>query len=401
MREFKITKNNLFNAIFYILFFTIYVLSLTFYSMGEEGSKIRYYILLVACIMGFLMMIKTKKIKYPKKLSGKKLLYSLGIGIIFLILSIYKAKEVNMQLNMRTYVQIALVVLPAIYAFFILNLFETEHLINLLKITTFILIIGYFMEKGHHITDFFNINNWLNISISSSRSFTESSLYSEPFLQLFIFFNFAKHLYKEDKKIKNIGIYYYISLIFTILAFKRLALAFVLFILVINIFLNKSKETKINFGIIVGILFTIITIYYTKFMQGDLFKNVDVYNLTTGRDYILGLWTKKDYFSYGYGTSMLVIGRYLEMDLIQIYKELGITALLLFNLFFGSLVKKNKYCLLVLMYELANMLTASILPSLISTFICYLTITFISEKKYEMDGYMYKSKKGDKEVGCK
>ena len=65
-------------------------------------------------------------------------------------------------------------------------------------------------------------------------------------------------------------------------------------------------------------------------MEGSLFTNIDVYNLTTGRNYILSLWQKTGYFSYGYGTSMLVINRYLEMDLIEIFLELDVFCLLVF-----------------------------------------------------------------------
>ena len=85
----------------------------------------------------------------------------------------------------------------------------------------------------------------------------------------------------------------------------------------------------------------------------------------------------KGYLSYGYGTSMLVIGRYLEMDLVEIYMELNIFCLIIFIYSYFNICKKNIYANIIMIYVLANMLTASSLPWQISWVIMMINISFI------------------------
>ena len=318
-----------------------------------------------------------------KKIYGKKLFYTLGIGIIFLILSIIKAKEVGYTLNLRTIVQIGLIVMPAMYVFCFINIFSVKDIIKFMKFTLVVLIIIYFCEKPHNLSNFFNISNWTKISFMNSLSFTESSLCAEVFLQLFLFFYYFSNIKNNDINNKSLKICLYISLIFTVLSFKRLGIVFAFSVIILGKIVDFRGEISSKFVWLFALFFTVMTIFYTKFMQGQIFTNVDIYKFSTGRDYILSLWEKQDYFSYGYGTSMLIINRYLEMDLVQIYIELNTLAVFVFSYGFFRISYKNIYAIMIMLYTFMNMLTASSLPWSLGWIILLITISIISSDKCE------------------
>ena len=120
-------------------------------------------------------------------------------------------------------------------------------------------------------------------------------------------------------------------------------------------------------------------------LEHKLFTDIDIYKVSTGRDYILSLWEKRDYLSLGYGSSMLLIGRYLELDLIEIYLELGLISLILFCSAFLNTSRRTTYGLFVMCYCLLNMLTASSLPYSASLVLMFITIGMAenNEKKYD------------------
>lgn len=88
-----------------------------------------------------------------------------------------------------------------------------------------------------------------------------------------------------------------------------------------------------------------------------------------------------NYMSYGYGSSMVLIGRYLEMDLVQIYMELNIIAVFAFSYVYFKIAGENVYSILVMTYAFFNMLTASSLPGSLSWIVAFLTIASVSSDK--------------------
>lgn len=365
----------------YILYTICYLIVLSIWGMGASISKIRYYVLFLAIIAICINMFIRKK----KILDGKELLLVIPLGILFFIVSVIRALEAKHALAFRTLVQISLVVLPALYVLFLLNLVKLSSLIKLMRFTLFCTIIIYFCEPGHTLIDFFNYKNYLNISILHSNSFTESSICSEIFLELFIFFNFYKLAVGKNIDQKSNKRCYWISLIFTILCFKRLAMLFVFCVLILNQIVDWKIKLPKNTAPLMAIFFTIATILYAELIKGNLFPGFDVYKFTTGRDYILSLWAQHNYLSFGYGSSMILIGRYLEMDLVQIYMELNLIALFAFTFVFFKIAGKNIYSVLTMLYAFFNMLTASSLPGSLSWVILLITVVSISSSKLDRE----------------
>lgn len=366
------------NIIGYVIYLLIYVITVSLYGFGNSISNYRYYSLFGLCLLSFFIIFLAKK-QLKKIYVNKSLLLSIVVGIVFLIISYIKAHNVNMSLQLRTFVQISLFLLPTIYAFYISNFLSNDKIIQMMKITLVILIFAYFFdfqEPDHHLLQFLNLQNWLSIDYIHSNSFTESNHWSEAFLQLFFFFYYCLHSDKMNlKNEKNIKIYQNISFVFTIFSFKRLSILISIVVLLFGKYIINKKFKKNHFFIFTTI-FTIATIFYTKFMMGDFADYDTVFDLTSGRNYILGLWKLQNYLSYGYGTSLLVIGRYLEMDLVQIYMELNLFSLFIFILYCFYICKKNVYVNIIMLYFFLNMLTASTLPQQIGFLIMMTSISF-------------------------
>ncbi len=271
--------------------------------------------------------------------------------------------------------------MPAINAFCLINIFSIKKVLNLMKITLAIVIIAYFCEPTHTLVSFFNISSWETFDILKFKSFTESHNFAEVFLQLFLFFYYFLKVKDKSFNNKTTKICCWLSFIFTLLCFKRLGIVFIVAIILLEKIIDFRGKLSPKLILVFSILFTVMTVCYTQFMEGKIFTNINVYKFSTGRDYILSLWRNKGYFSYGYGTSMLVIDRYLELDLVQIYLELGILAVFAFSYSFFKFAGRNVYSFIIMLYTFMNMLTSSIMPWPLGLMIALITISIISSDK--------------------
>lgn len=390
----KIKKEEVVSVLFYITYVIIYLFSLEMFGMGDTNSRIRYYFLAISIIIGIVTLYyRNKRVIFNKKMYGRELLLSVFVSLTFLLFSIFQAKQVGIKLNIRTYIQISLILFPALYVFCIINSLSLKTIIKIMQVTLILFIIAYFSESGHSIFDFLNIYNWKAIDLLNSNSFTESNICSEAFLQLFIFFYYFKNMETDEKNKRILNLFSIVSFIFTILSFKRLGMLFAIILVLLSKIIDFRGKISSKFTFVFAIFFTVLTIFYTNFMQGNIFPSVDVYTLTTGRNYILSLWENKNYISYGYGSSMLIIGRYLEMDLVQIYLELGSACLFIFAYTVFKNAKEKIYSYLILFYTFFNMLTASSLPYSLGWIILLMTVTCISSKKVENEEIVINMKK--------
>lgn len=374
----------------YCLFVIGYLVVLRVSGMGSTVSQIRYFLLAGSTFVAIITLIQ-RKIRH--KWYCSEMLLTIPLSAVLYIVSIIRASEIGHKLEFRTIVQISLVLLPALYSMCIVNLVRIETIVKLMHFTLIVTIIIYFCESGHGILDLLNINNWKSVSLIGSNSFTESDICSEIFMQLFLFFNFFKECKLEYGKHKKIEIDYIVAFIFTILCFKRLGVLFAFCVVILNKFVDLRGKITGWISPILALSFTILTFFYTKFMKGELFSYIDVYTFTTGRDYILSLWKQHGYQSFGYGSSLILTGRYLEMDLVQIYMELNIIALFVFCFVFFRIAKTNVYSLIIMVYAFFNMLTASSLPGSLSWVIQLITIACISSNKLKYENIYVKDKK--------
>ena len=363
----------------YLIFLCISSICFSVIGIENKISNIRYYILALMIFIGIIKVF----IKYNKgglnKESGKvkDLLLIIFVALIFFVISIERAVKSGYMLNFRTIVQISLVLFPALYAYVLVNLLSINTIVKIFKITFIIGVCFYVYEVG--VGTFLNIDNWLSISYLHSYSPFENSTYPEVFLYCFFFFNYFRHTDADNKK--NLQLFTLLSFVFTMLAFKRLQILAAIGVFLLSMLINMRKKFKNQYAICLAIIFIIGTIIYKKFVSGEIdILGIDPYYFTTGRSYILQLWGDKDFLSYGFGTSMLVINRYLEMDLIQIYMELGIFALGIFSIVYFWIVRKNIYATIIMIYSFGNMLTASSLPGSLGWVLVFVLVSIIGQE---------------------
>lgn len=385
-----IRKKNFLYFSLYILFLFTYYFLVSKIGMGAPVANIRYYFMFILSIIGLITLA------YRSKFRGtysNKLLLTILVGLFFLIISKVKADSVGYTLDIRTFVQIFLIVCPSLMAYSIVNNFSIREIINIMKVTTIITIFGYFMESSHSISNFLNISNLSPFKLFSNGSILESSMCSEVFVQLFCFFFYFKDLNFENEEKKSLEFFSKLTFCFAVMSFKRLAVVFCILLPFICKFINlKGRNYKKRY-IITSIIFCVLTVLYSEFMKGELFTNIDVYTFSTGRDYILSLWKSYNYFSYGYGTSMLVIGRYLEMDLVQIYMEIGLVSVFVISFVYFKIVNRSNYSYLIMLYSFFNLLTASSFPSPVSWIILFITVGVIASDKLIDEGMRYEKEK--------
>lgn len=385
-----IRKKNFLYFSLYILFLFTYYFLVSKIGMGAPVANIRYYFMFILSIIGLITLA------YRSKFRGtysNKLLLTILVGLFFLIISKVKADSVGYTLDIRTFVQIFLIVCPSLMAYSIVNNFSIREIINIMKVTTIITIFGYFMESSHSISNFLNISNLSPFKLFSNGSILESSMCSEVFVQLFCFFFYFKDLNFENEEKKSLEFFSKLTFCFAVMSFKRLAVVFCILLPFICKFINlKGRNYKKRY-IITSIIFCVLTVLYSEFMKGELFTNIDVYTFSTGRDYILSLWKSYNYFSYGYGTSMLVIGRYLEMDLVQIYMEIGLVSVFVISFVYFKIVNRSNYSYLIMLYSFFNLLTASSFPTPVSWIILFITVGVIASDKLIDEGMRYEKEK--------
>lgn len=377
----------------FAIYLLIYLILFIFYEQKKYIFDCRHYVLFfVTFVSGLSILLMYGKNGYKKIKYKDNYQYVIFTALFFLIYSFIKCIYIESNFNFRTVVQISLFLIPTIYAMNIVNILSDKELLKLMKLSTIIFICMYFTEPRHNLFQFFNINNWLDVDFLSFYGFNESHICAESFLQLFLFFFYIYYFVekKDTKEYKNIGLFMIANAIFTILSFKRLS---ILFIFLLWIFKNKisfSKEIKKS-DILIALLFVILTVYYTKLLTGEVHSFIDINKFSTNRAWILSLWSEKNYFSYGYGTSLYVIGRYLEMDLIQIYLEIGVVSLFIFCFSYFKLCKKRAYSNVIMLYVMFNLLTSSTMPWSTGWVFLLINIFAFSNDKYDLN-----QRKGEK-----
>lgn len=387
----KLKKKEATNIIMYIVVLIGYLFCIDIIGMSDVGilDNLRYVLFAVAIAVGIFVLIKRNKVSIfdiGKKQLGAEIKDIFFVVIIFFALSIVQASKVGHVIGQRTYIQLALILIPALYSYILVNTLSVGSLEKLFSLTLWIGIIFYvFLEIG--IETFLVPSNYLAIDFLHSDSPFESSSTPDIFLCCFMFFYFYRNsANSESKEYKKRTKNMYISLFFVFLSFKRLAVLFCLVMMIFNKFINiKGKMPKWT-ALATAIFFSLVVPIYTKFMQGQAMFGIDVFEFSKGRDYILGLWAAHNYLSYGYGSSMEIIGRYLEMDLVQIYLEIGLIAIFIFTYIYFKIARTSLFAYLFMLYEFFNMLTSSSIPSPLGWTLVLVIIASVASKKTEIEG---------------
>lgn len=390
MKELKLDKQ--FKILNYFMFISVFVGKILIEVLNEKGitlpggDDLKYFLVAAAVGVAIVQML-TFRI-YEKKnrdyIFKKELIILLIICAIFLLYSGYLAHKSNVPIARRTYVEILYLVIPALYAFCIVNTYDFNQIEKLMKITFWSYLILYMYSINIFAV---SINDILNISFIKSTSYFESSIFAFPMLVLFFFFSY----YRKNKNNK----YYWIgSFILTLLTFKRMIMVWAIVLFILDNIIELRVIVKKRWKYILAAIFIFATvIYYQALCDTGLGKfivdtlGVDLESGTMGRKWFLSLLFNRKYSTFGYGSSSIVLGeifnigdiKYLEMDLVKIYLELGIICLSIFTIYLWKITKDNLFSIVMMLSIFMNSLVSHSLTNPFEWTIVYLTIIYISQ----------------------
>ena len=359
-----------------------------FVSKGIESNflvDLKYVFLIFSFFISAILMYK----KQNKKIIFKKQLYNvLFVTIAFATISIiFLLKN---DFNKNTLVELFKLVLPAIYVFVFINTIKFEDLYKTMKWLLIFGILGYVLEIG---TSVFSISNLKLINFSTSYSPFESHYASGIAIATCTFFSF----YSKDKRYK------YISLVFTILTFKRLAVLYALLLFVLPKIINVEKGVSKQLLFLTKVFFIIITVvYYTILLptSAEAFESVLGINqkdFSTGRNTFLRWAYEANYRASGFGTLTPYINRNIEMDLVKIYMETTIIGLIIFVWCYWECVPNNIYMYIYMFYIFSSLLASHSLSNSFIWILLFIILTsvYLENSKNYIDLKNYK-KRGEK-----
>ena len=372
MRNGKISFR-LINKILLCLMFIFKTFTDVFYVAQDKSSPIvfaKYLLLILGIYVSFLMFVRKPNKLVVFKRETKTILLVVGVFSLFsLIRSI-----IAMNFSVDSIVGVMYILLAIVYAYCILNTLNFDDIYACMKIILITGVIGYVCEIG---LDNFNIANILKSSFLDSYSPFESNYTASLSIIMCSFFAY----YRKERK------WLIISILFTLLTFKRSYMLFAFIYLCIPIICNINKRVyKYIFYIIsitfIAATFCIIWLYLPQ--NQDLFIKifgVTASKFSSGRSDLLRTLISHNYVSSGYESSNTFLGRGLEMDLVKIYFELGILPLIVFIFSYFKITKNNWFCFLIMLQNMINFLTSHSLSSAFNWSLRFITIGCILYKE--------------------
>ena len=351
----------------YILTIFVYAFTAEYESVGWL-SQVKYILSICTIIICVLYMNKSKQINIFKY-EVKSVIWIIGaFAVISLIRSIY----IN-SFTIRTFQELLFLLIPVIFSYCILNTLNKKQIDKCMISTLIIFMIAYFGEINMGFSEF--ISALTSMSFSNSYSMLESSTFAGSSIAISMYFIY----FKKNK------LAYLASIFFVILTFKRLAIVFVIFLIFVIKLFNYNK--KVNYYALnsIKIIILLITILYYLIMIpknveyiNSLF-NIDLYKITMSRTYRFSLiYNRPMFINTGLGSTFTyLMNRYgvtLEMDFIKLLIEVTPIGLWIFINNMCNIVKKNWYCMLLMLFQFFNLITSHSLASTFAWTIFYLTI---------------------------
>lgn len=386
----QIKKDKGFKILNYFMFIAVFSIKSGIDVLEQRGIRLPIsdnfkYIIFALAIAFCLFQLFIYRVyrKTNRKYEFKKeLIFLLIVCGIFLVYSIYLANKTNINLPKRTYVELVYLIMPALYSFCIINIYTFKELEKLMKILFWIYLILYMYSINIFSV---SINDILNISFTNSNSYFESSIFAFPMLVLFFFFSY----YRKNNKYYWIG-----SLIFTLLTFKRMIMVWAIILFVLDNIMELRFNVKRKWKYIFAIMFICGAVIYYQALTDTGFGKIivdalgmDLESGTMGRKWFLSLILNGQYPIFGYGSSSIILGeifnvediKYLEMDLVKIYLELGVGCLSIFTIYFWKLTKDNLFNIIMMISIFMNLLVSHSLTNPFEWTIIYLILICISK----------------------
>lgn len=299
----------------------------------------------------------------------KDFLKLFSVVIVFGIITLI-AQVISSTGNNAVYEELVKLALGSIYAYFIINTMDSSDFNLCMKFILLFGIIGYILEIG---TGTFNLSSLSQIDFLNSYSPFESSYAAGTAVTTATYFVYN---HKERK-------YTVLSLLFVFFTFKRASILFLAFLFIVSILADKDRKIKRVWIVLIIVFFIFCTYAYMYLLKPDnsaLFNAIfgsSANEFTTGRSIRYQYLIQNEFVSSGFGSTTAAIGRNMEMDLIKISMELSIVGLVYFIGVYISITHRNLFCVLLMFYNLFNMLTSQSLNGNFAWTLKFLIIAYI------------------------
>lgn len=275
---------------------------------------------------------------------------------------------INSGRNPMLYDGLLRLLLPIITAFFIVNLMSVKSINQMMIVGLVFMIFFYLMAYR----DKLSLGNLLSIDWIASSSPFESHMFSPPAIAFCIWF-----CYWRTNKLLMV-----LSVLFSIMTFKRFILLFAIFICIFGGIIRKQGEAPRWVRPTIGILFLILSFFYVQLSFGVFDQQfVQLFGISTdewmmGRQTRLNAILNSGFTSQGFQSS-LISHVSCEMDLVQYVIEMGWVSVTVFVICMLVLAGRKWYCLCIVLFCLIECLTSHWMDITYFWILTYLTIGVI------------------------
>lgn len=342
---------------FILSYFSEMLISMGVIPDNNIVKAVQYVLILFPIGLNLLIMFMNKNptMFYDELISGIILIVILGTLSLFYS---YKAERFVFESIM----QLIQIILPFLYAYLMINLFDLEEIKEFMITALFLTWIGYISNVG--ISKFFELSNYTSISYTASYSAFENSTYAEVASGLAAYFIY---------NLKKMPVLAMLSVILNLFIFKRVFILMVI-VLFILAFINKENdlvsEKLVKFAKLFwcAVVFLFYYIYQPSVAQLINEKlDIDLAGFTMARIYRLWYVIEQGFQSYGLGSTSLFIhsrglnyiGAEFEMDFIRIMFELGPIAIIAIVFTYLKIIRRNKYSFFLISFCFLNLLMAN------------------------------------------
>lgn len=359
------------NAFIFLIVVCVQVFTIQYESDGLT-SKIKYLV----CLLGIFVGCITIFSKRAKPVMTYELGKVLQICLVFAIITIFFS-SLNGQGSDRAGTELTLMILPIIYAFCLVNTLLSKQINVCMAFILIISMVAYLVSLHMGIGSF--VSALLSVNPAESYSELESSAFSGVSIALALYY-----LYFRDNKICCI-----LSILFVFFTFKRLAMLVVVFLIFIPRFIDCTKAvtkktlfcTKILIMAISIGYFAILTPDVTYWLRDHWHFNLDQFTMARSWRFRL-IYENPHYINTGLGSTWTFLheqwGFSMEMDIVRLILEVTpLGAFLLINNML-DIAKKNRYCFIVMVYIIFNLITSHCLANMFSWLMLYLIIGTIT-----------------------
>lgn len=375
-----------------MILFILLVIAYSFIGSANETtgdgifsvSSLSKYGILLLSVLSEIIYFYRSKTSVNKVYLKREFKNFLWYFIILITLTIFMAVS-SMRFSVRSMQTFIFVFLPMLYAFLVINTWTLEQIDICLKIGFIISFIGYILSTHLSITYILHALNTINYEDTNS-SLLESSTFA------LLALGFSGYLCYFNK---GWG-WKLFSVVFVIMTFKRQITLTAIVLLVLGLFKVKNKKLNILLTLGLTILLVVFAFYYYHAIQPNNILDysqklgVDLREFSTNRTDRLNWLENSTYQSYGFGSSIDYMykefgGFALEMDVVQLFVELGPLAVISFFVSYLRFSRENAYVFSFMYLILINSILSSGMASTFAWVIILIGMSAILKKSQMME----------------